>query len=180
MTFAVAVGLLVVPGEDGTSRIIELAEEVQAVMTKLMFAVIAITPIAVCSLLCWIVLKHELSKIVVYIGWLLAASIVSQGIQALLVYPLLYVFITRRNPFVYAWNIVPALTAAFATASSAATLPWTRQCAIESNRIPRTIADFALPLGVTINMDGTCMTLIVSVFWLASAQGWCSTSRGLL
>merc|ERR1712099_137400 len=51
------------------------------------------------------------------------------------------------------------------------TLPWTRQCAIESNRVPRTIADFALPLGVTINMDGTCMTLIVSVFWLAYAQG---------
>merc|ERR1712232_154307 len=51
------------------------------------------------------------------------------------------------------------------------TLPWTRQCAIESNRVPRTIADFALPLGVTINMDGTCMTLIVSVIWLASAQG---------
>jgi Na+/H+-dicarboxylate symporter len=171
MTFAVAVGLLIPRRQDGTSRIVELAEEVQAVMTELMFVVIAVTPIAVCSLLCWIVLKHDVSHLAVYIGWLLAASIVSQAIQALVVYPLLYVFLTRRNPIVYAWNIVPALTAAFATSSSAATLPWTRQCAIENNQVSKTIADFALPLGVTINMDGTCMTLIVSVFWLASAQG---------
>jgi Na+/H+-dicarboxylate symporter len=83
----------------------------------------------------------------------------------------MYFIFTRRNPFQYMRNVLPAMTTAFATSSSAATLPWTLRCAVENNKISKTVADFVLPMGVTINMDGTCMTLIVSVFWLAYAQG---------
>merc|ERR1712136_415742 len=51
------------------------------------------------------------------------------------------------------------------------TFPLTFECAVEKNKIHPGTANFVLPLGVTINMDGTSMTLIVSVFWLAYAQG---------
>lgn len=171
MSFGVAVGLAIKPGEDGRSGIVDLASEVQDVMIRLMCALIAFTPFAVCSLLCYVTMTYDLSKLGEYIGWLLAAGFVSQFLQAFVVYPLLYILLTRKNPLTYIKNIVPALTTAFATASSAATFPWTLQCATESNGIPSTVANFVLPLGVTINMDGTCMTLIVSVFWLACSQG---------
>jgi len=171
MSFGVAVGLLIRPREEGKSAIVDLAEEVQSVMLRMMAILIAFTPVAVCSLLCYVVLSFDISQLGEYIGWLLVAGFVSQFLQAFAVYPLLYVAFTRRSPFPYIRNITPALATAFATASSAATFPWTLRCATEKNGIPRTIANFVLPLGVTINMDGTCMTLITSVFWLAYSQG---------
>eukprot|EP00419_Tripos_fusus_P062618 CAMPEP_0172931820 /NCGR_PEP_ID=MMETSP1075-20121228/219688_1 /TAXON_ID=2916 /ORGANISM="Ceratium fusus, Strain PA161109" /LENGTH=535 /DNA_ID=CAMNT_0013793143 /DNA_START=1 /DNA_END=1608 /DNA_ORIENTATION=- len=171
MSFGVAVGLLVRPREDGTSAIVDLADEVQSVMLRMMSILIAFTPLAVCSLLCYVVMVFNISQVGEYIGWLLAAGFISQFLQAFAVYPLLYFTLTRKNPFPYIKNITPALATAFATASSAATFPWTLQCATEKNGIPHTIANFVLPLGVTINMDGTCMTLITSVFWLAYSQG---------
>jgi len=172
MSFGVLVGFLLEPKEDGSPPlIVGLADEVQNVMIKVMFILIAFTPFAVCSLLCSIVMKYDLGTVSAFIGWLLAAGFTSQLLQALLVYPLLYLALTRKNPIKYFYNIVPALSTAFATASSAATFPWTLQCATEGNKVDETVAKFVLPLGVTINMDGTCMTLIVSVFWLAYAQG---------
>jgi Na+/H+-dicarboxylate symporter len=171
MSFGIAVGMLIQLKEDGSSPIVALAEDVQNVMIRLMFILIAFTPIAVCSLLCWTVMNFDLEEIAKYVGILLAAGFTSQLVQAFVVYPLLYLLFTRRNPLLYIRNILPAITTAFATSSSAATFPWTLQCATENNKIPHTVANFVLPLGVTVNMDGTCMTLIVSVFWLAYAQG---------
>jgi Na+/H+-dicarboxylate symporter len=100
LTFSAAVGLLIARKQDGTPpRIIEFAEEVQAVITKLMFVVIAITPVAVCSLLCWIILKQDLSKLAIYIGWLLCASILSQAIHALVLYPTIYLFFYQAKSY---------------------------------------------------------------------------------
>jgi len=173
MTFGVMVGLLIPdrgPSDD-TSLIVTLANEVQVVMIKLMFVVIAFTPFAVMSLLSAIMLEYDLSELSEYLGWLFAAGFASQCLQAFGVYPVLYFLFTRKNPCRYLGNIFPAIATAFSTASSAATFPLTFECAVEKNKIHPGTANFVLPLGVTINMDGTSMTLIVSVFWLAYAQG---------
>jgi len=171
MSFSVVVGLYIDVKEGSKSPIVELCNEILEVMIKMIYALIAFTPFAVWSRLCWIVINYDMSKLAEYIGWLLTAGFVSQFLQAFVVYPTIYAVCTRRNPLTFLNNILPAMTTAFATASSAATFPWTLQCAVERNGVPKKIATFVLPLGVTINMDGTCMTLIVSVFWLAYAQG---------
>lgn len=90
MSFGLLVGALIKPKEDGTSLIVDFADEVQKVMITLMFILIGFTPVAVCSLLCWIVMNYDLSALGEYIGWLLAACFTSQFLQAIVVYPLMY------------------------------------------------------------------------------------------
>lgn len=83
----------------------------------------------------------------------------------------MYFAVTRRNPFSFMKNLAPALLVAVGTSSSAATLPTTTQCAIEANNIHPVTANFVLPLGATVNMDGTAIKYPCMVIWLGVAQG---------
>lgn len=68
-------------------------------------------------------------------------------------------------------NTITALTTAFSTASSAATLPLTIQCTTEKNKISDRTASFVLPLGATINMDGTALYEAVAAIFIAQIYG---------
>lgn len=83
----------------------------------------------------------------------------------------IYYFITRRSPFKYLRKTFPALITAFSTASSSATIPITLECAIKNNRIDPKIADFVIPLGATINMDGTALYEAVAAVFIAQIYG---------
>ncbi|WP_373481215.1 dicarboxylate/amino acid:cation symporter [Geminocystis sp.] len=84
---------------------------------------------------------------------------------------LLLYFITKRSPFVFFRRMLPALTTAFSTASSSATIPVTLECAIKNNKIEAKIADFVIPLGATINMDGTALYEAVAAVFIAQIYG---------
>jgi len=84
---------------------------------------------------------------------------------------LLFYFITKRSPFVFFRRMLPALTTAFSTASSSATIPVTLECAIKNNKIEAKIADFVIPLGATINMDGTALYEAVAAVFIAQIYG---------
>ena len=87
------------------------------------------------------------------------------------VYTSLFFFMTKTNPFEYFQWILPAQTTAFACASSAATMPVTLQCAEDSGRVPLPIARFVIPLGATINMDGSAIYFPCACVWLAVLNG---------
>ena len=70
---------------------------------------------------------------------------------------ILYWFFTRKNPFTFFQNMSQAVLTAFSTASSSATLPVTMQCAVDKAGISKKSTKFVLPLGATINMDGTAL-----------------------
>jgi Na+/H+-dicarboxylate symporter len=92
-------------------------------------------------------------------------------VHALIVLPLILVIFTRKNPFTYFKNVAPALTTAFSTASSSATLPVTIECAEENNKLSRRTSLFVLPIGATVNMDGTAMYEAVAVIFIAQTLG---------
>lgn len=75
--------------------------------------------------------------------------------------------ITRKNVFKFANNMLEAMLIALATASSAATLPTTFKCIEEKNKIPRIISRFVLPVGATINLDGTALYEAVASIFIA-------------
>ena len=102
-----------------------------------------------------------------YIGVLIG----SLSIHALIILPLVYFISTKENPFVYMGKVKEALLMAFATASSAATLPLTRKNVIEKGGSSAKIADFILPLGATVNMDGTALYEGVAVVFICQAYG---------
>ncbi len=93
------------------------------------------------------------------------------SIHALLVLPLLLFVFARRNPARYALGMGPALGTAWSTASSSATLPVTLECAEDRNGVSRRSSLFVLPLGATVNMDGTALYEAVAAIFIAQATG---------
>ena len=92
-------------------------------------------------------------------------------IHGLIVIPLLLHFIGKQHVFTYARNIGTALTTAFSTSSSSATLPLTMEAVIEENKVSPRTARFVLPLGATINMDGTALYEAVAAVFIAQSYG---------
>ncbi len=92
-------------------------------------------------------------------------------IHGLIILPLILLLMGKRPVQEYFNNMLPALTTAFSTASSSATLPLSLECAIENNRVSPTIVNFVLPLGATINMDGTALYEAVAAVFIAQIYG---------
>ncbi len=91
--------------------------------------------------------------------------------HGLIILPMTLYFITKRPPFIYFRRMLPALTTAFSTASSSATIPVTLECVIKNNKVNPKIADFVIPLGATVNMDGTALYEAVAAVFIAQIYG---------
>lgn len=105
------------------------------------------------------------------VGWYMVAVIAGLAVHALVVLPLALFFIARRSPLQYARHLGSALLTAFSTASSAATLPLTIESVEQNAEVNPKAAQFVLPLGATINMDGTALYEAVAVIFIAQAMG---------
>ncbi|MCP4132890.1 MAG: dicarboxylate/amino acid:cation symporter [bacterium] len=92
-------------------------------------------------------------------------------IHACVVLPLILYFVGKRNPFRFIAGIGPALLNAFSTASSSATLPLTMESVEEQNGISMRTSGFVLPIGATINMDGTALYEAVAAIFIAQVYG---------
>ena len=103
-----------------------------------------------------------------YFGTVLAGL----GVHAFLTLPLILWIFTRRNPFRFMYQMSQALLTAFSTASSTATLPITMNCAVEKAKVSKQSSDFVLPLGATINMDGTALYEATAAIFIAQAIGF--------
>eukprot|EP00929_Paragymnodinium_shiwhaense_P102740 TRINITY_DN6595_c0_g1_i5.p1 TRINITY_DN6595_c0_g1~~TRINITY_DN6595_c0_g1_i5.p1 ORF type:complete len:443 (-),score=84.17 TRINITY_DN6595_c0_g1_i5:486-1814(-) len=170
---SVLVGLLIEPirADGRRSTTLEVVDELNRIVYKVMTAIISLTPIGVASLVFGSAAKFDMEKVgetlLVFGGVVLA----SQAFHMLVVYPLLLLLVARRNPFLYYVNVMPAAMAVFGMASSAGALPLSIKVATEKNCIRPDIAAFVLPLGATINMDGTSMFLICSTCFLGALEG---------
>ncbi|KAF3701014.1 Excitatory amino acid transporter 5 Retinal glutamate transporter Solute carrier family 1 member 7 [Channa argus] len=91
-------------------------------------------------------------------------------VHGLILLPLFFFFFTRKNPFPYIRGLLQALVIALATSSSSATLPITMKCLLENCGVDRQIARFVLPVGATINMDGTALYEAVAAIFIAQVN----------
>ncbi|XP_066536548.1 solute carrier family 1 member 7a isoform X1 [Hoplias malabaricus] len=93
-------------------------------------------------------------------------------LHGLFILPSMYFFITKKSPIVYIRGILQALLISLATSSSSATLPITFKCLLENNHIDRRIIRFVLPVGATINMDGTALYEAVAAIFIAQVNNY--------
>lgn len=93
------------------------------------------------------------------------------GVHAFVTLPAILYLFTRRNPYAFMLQMSQALLTAFSTASSSATLPVTMESAIDEAGVSRKSVDFVLPLGATINMDGTALYEAVAAIFIAQVVG---------
>ncbi len=94
------------------------------------------------------------------------------AVHAFVTLPLLLWAFTRRNPFRFMYQMSQALLTAFSTASSTATLPVTMECAVTKAGVSKRSTEFVLPLGATINMDGTALYEAAAAIFIAQAIGF--------
>uniref|UniRef100_A0A8C4QFY1 Amino acid transporter n=1 Tax=Eptatretus burgeri TaxID=7764 RepID=A0A8C4QFY1_EPTBU len=114
-----------------------------------------------------VVEMENLVLLVKSLGKYITCCILGQLIHGLLILPLLFLFFTRRNPFKFLLGILTALTTAFGTSSSSATLPTMMKCVEENNGVDKHISRFVLPIGATVNMDGAALFQSVAAVFIA-------------
>ena len=105
------------------------------------------------------------------LGGFFITVVVGLGIHFFIVLPAILWFMTKRNPFKFMAAMGQAILTAFSTASSSGTLPITMNCAINKANVSRKSTEFVLPLGATINMDGTALYEAAAVLFIAQALG---------
>ena len=140
------------------------------VMMKMTMTIIKVAPIGVLGFMLY---ASAGKGLVVFqaLGWYALTVAVALSIHAFVTLPLLLALIGRRSPWGYFQAMSPALLTAFSTASSNGTLPLTLTCAEKRAGISNRITSFVLPLGATINMDGTALYEAVAVLFIAQVSG---------
>jgi len=101
------------------------------------------------------------------LGWYMATVLIGLGIHAFVTLPLILWAFTKRSPVQFFKQMSDAILTAFSTASSSATLPVTMECAEMNAGVSRRSVEFVLPLGATINMDGTALYEAAAAIFMA-------------
>lgn len=99
------------------------------------------------------------------------AALAALMIHFFIVMPLILLLVARVNPIKHVRAMMPALMTAFSTASSSATLPVTMECVEDRAKVSRKTTSFVLPLGATVNMDGTALYECVAAIFICQAFG---------
>ena len=97
--------------------------------------------------------------------------LIALGFHLFVALPLLLKYVAKVNPVLHFKAMMPALLTAFSSASSSATLPLTMRCIEHNSGVSERTASFVLPLGATVNMDGTALYECVAAIFLAQAYG---------
>ena len=146
---------------------------VNAAIMKLVELIMWVAPIGIFGLVAskFGASEGQIAQELARIGKYVMTVLVGLGIHAVIVLPLLCAWLARRNPIHYVVAMFPALLTAWSTASSSATLPLTVECAEERGNVRPKAAGFVLPLGATINMDGTALYEGVAAIFIAQLFG---------
>jgi proton glutamate symport protein len=169
--FAILFGLFLVrlngPNVEAVHRVIE---GVLDIIQTLTLAIVKLAPIGIFALLAREVVHSGPGLIVRLLPYFVT---VGGGLclHAFVTLPVVLLTLARRNPVEYFRAVLPALATAFSTASSSATLPLSMECAEKEAGIGRGVSSFVLPLGATVNMDGTALYEAVAALTIAQMYG---------
>lgn len=169
--FALMFGLFItLTGGVHAERLRTFFEAVFAVMMKMTMFVIKLAPFGVFGFMLYAAAGSGVSAFVA-LGWYMLTVALALFIHAFVTLPTLLFVLARRSPWEFAKAMGPALLTAFSTASSNATLPLTISSVEERAGVPNRVSSFVLPLGATVNMDGTALYEAVAVLFIAQAYG---------
>ncbi|MGQ9424749.1 dicarboxylate/amino acid:cation symporter [Gilvimarinus sp. F26214L] len=104
-------------------------------------------------------------------GWFFVTVVIALGLHIFLTLPLVLRYVARVSPLRHYRAMAPAMLTAFSTASSSGTLPLTMECVEKNAGVSNRTSSFVLPLGATVNMDGTALYECVAVIFIAQAYG---------
>ena len=142
------------------------------VMMKITLFVIRFTPFGVFGIVAKVVAdQDDLANLGARMGLYMGTVILALLIHFLLTLPLLVKLVGKASPYRHLVNMSTPLLTAFSTSSSGATLPLTLKAVEQNSGVSNKISSFTLPLGATINMDGTALYECVAAIFIAQAYG---------
>ncbi|MDX1767460.1 dicarboxylate/amino acid:cation symporter [Arenibacter troitsensis] len=163
------VGLILIPAEQA-DPVKKFFDGFNEVILKLIDLIMLAAPYGVFALLAALVVESPSLDLFKALGWY-SVSVVLGLILMIGVYISLVWIFTKRKPSFFINGISPAQLLAFSTSSSAATLPVTMERVEEHLGVEEEVASFVLPIGATINMDGTSLYQAVAAVFIAQAFG---------
>jgi Na+/H+-dicarboxylate symporter len=167
--FAILLALACLAVGEPAAHIVAFFQGMNAVIMRLTQWLMAISPLAILCLMTSIVAQHG-PGVFESLGWYAGTVIAGIGVHVLVLLSIV-LLVGRMNPLRFLAGIREAWAVAFATRSSAATLPVTVRCLTRKLGVSPKVADFTLPVGATVNMDGTALYEGVAVIFLIQIYG---------
>ncbi len=173
--FAIFFGIvLLYIAKDKAQPVINFVDGINEVFIKMVDVIMQVAPFFVFALLAGKMseMAGDDPKAVVDIfkglGWYSLTLVIGLALMIFVIYPIIVQVVTRKISYVdFFRSISPAQIMAFSTSSSAATLPVTLDCVRENLKVSEDVSNFVLPIGATVNMDGTSMYQAVAAIFLA-------------
>jgi Na+/H+-dicarboxylate symporter len=170
IVFAVFIGLALTALGEKTKGILSLVEQGNEIMMYLVSIVMKFAPYGTFGLIATAIGSQGFSAIRAMGAYMLVV-VAALIIHSIVTYGGTIAFLAKKSPIWFFKNFAPAMTVAFSTSSSNATLPISMDVAQKRLKVPESISSFVQPLGATINMDGTAIMQGVATMFIAQAYG---------
>ena len=167
---ALFLGIALVVGGERYRNLRLLIQELQELCLMIVGWIMRLAPLGIAALLLQLVASQNtalLGSLLHFIGVVIGSTL----FHGVIVLPLLLYIVTRMSPLRFWRGAREALITAFATSSSSATLPITLRCTEQHLHVKKDIANFVVPLGATVNMDGTALYEAAAALFVARLAG---------
>jgi len=170
-TLLFGISMVLLP-EVKTIHLKKVFEGANDVIMKIVDIIMLFAPFGVFALMASLIAESPSVDIFKALATYGFTVILGLGLLVYLIYPFLLKFWGGVNPILFYKNLAPAQLVAFTTSSSAATLPITMECVEEKIGVHKEVSSFVLPIGATINMDGTSLYQGVAAVFIAQVLGY--------
>lgn len=170
VVFALILGIALVIGGERYRNILNLLKELQEITMQIVGWIMRLAPLGIMALLIKLIATQDMA-LLDSLSQFVALVIGTTLIHGALLLPLILYLVTRVSPLKFWHGAREALLTAFATSSSSATLPVTLRCVEQHLHVKPDIARFVIPLGATMNMDGTALYEAAAALFIANLAG---------
>lgn len=170
ITTGTVIGVIINDTEEDPSTFMRFVLEVEKIVTHIVIFLVKLSPIGIFCLILPPLIATSVQEMITFVGLYLAAIFSAMLFHLFVIYPVIYFIFMRKNPFAYMRLFTSSGLTALGTASSAASIPVTMECAHKAGIRPD-IYKLLVPLGVSLNMDGTAINLPMAVIFMAAGMG---------
>lgn len=170
VVFALILGVALVIGGERYKNLLQLLQELLEISLMIVGWIMRLAPLGIMALLINLAATQD-AALIKTLGYFVAVVIGTTLVHGVIALPLILYLVTGVTPLQFWRGAREALITAFATSSSSATLPVTLRCVEQHLHVKRDIAGFVVPLGATVNMDGTALYEAAAALFVANLAG---------